>query len=332
MDVMEQQQPPDSLSATPGGTPVEAGGDDADTASVLLAWCGWALEIPSTWQPLKIRMAPKKGEVMIGDASCALFSIKWERQETPLATAGKDWVDGRLRSLGVHGDDSPPAAEHFTACAWVRGLQTEEGKHTCYWFAYSEPAQLLVGITVNGVLAESERNQVIEQVLPSLRPTPVSEPSYWCLYDIGFTIPAGFELTRRHLYSGDVALEYRRGRHENLLVRQIYPGELALGRRSYEKWLNTYPYKRYRRLRMKTAVVQEWSSRERSSLQGIRREGWMRIPPPLGACSPRRVQAMAVLDDRLNRLLLVEYASRNVAEARLVEEIMNGMNTHLEAA
>jgi hypothetical protein len=283
----------------------------------LLAWAGWRLEMPATWQPLKLTGTPAKGRMIVGDSTCAMFSIHWERLKGSAIPDARAWVTERLKRHGVLPGGSPPGRKHFTACGWAYGVQTEEDKQTTYWYGCSADAQLVLGVTVNGVLPADLRDQVTGQVLTSLRVTPAGADSTWAMYDVSFVAPAGFELARRHLYSGDVALEFRRGRRETLLLRQVYPGDLALGRRSFEGWLATYPFLEHRRLRRVSVTTEP---------DGAWRRGEKRLGFPLEWVASRRTCALAVHDPRLNRLLIAEHmasAPPDEAVCRAAVERMN---------
>ena len=282
----------------------------APRAHTLLAWAGWQLEIPRDWQPLKLEGTPAKGQMIVGDSECASFIIKWERPGRKALSDGRQWVEDRLKRHGLLPATRPPAESNFTACGWAEGVQTEESKETTYWYGYAERARLLLGLTVNGALPETLRHKVVRGVLPTLRTTPADGETTWAMYDISCVAQAGFELVQRHLFSGDVALEFARGKRETLLLRQVYPGELALDRRPPEKWLARYPFKEHRRLRRATAEFRPWRHGERPELTGVRRGAWKRLGAPLGWCSPRRSNAIAVHDQRLNRLLIVEHMAR----------------------
>jgi hypothetical protein len=290
----------------------------------LLAWAGWQLEMPGEWQPMKLSGTPEKGEMIVGDATCALFRVQWERLNRAPGPDGPGWVTERIRRHGVLPDAAPPAAAHFTACGWAQGVQTEEDKQTTYWYGYAAPAGLLLGVTVNGVLPAAQRRQVTGQVLPSLRATPADADSVWSMYDVSFAAPAGFRLVRRHLYSGDLALEFARGRCETLLLRQVYPGDLALGRRSFERWLDAGPFQKYRRLRQAGTTAEPWPRGAEGT--GLRRQGRRRLPWPLGGIAPRWTSALAVHDRRLNRLLIVEHTSAAETDGALCSAALAGMN------
>lgn len=296
------------------------------TPHSALAWAGWRLEMPATWQPLKLTGTPARGEMMVGDSTCALFRVQWERRRHALDQAGRDWVADRIQRHGVLPDRDPPAASHFTACGWACSVQSEEEKPTTYWYGYSAAAELLLGVTVNGVLPAAVRAVVTEQVLPSLRATPAAADSLWAMYDLAFVAPAGFELSRRHLYSGDVALEFVKGRRETLWLRQVYPGDLALERRSFERWLDTNPFPRSRQWRTKETTTTAWSHPARPEWTGCRREGWHRLAWPLGWVAPRAGVALAVQDRRANRLLIAEHAAPGRADAALCATALARMN------
>lgn len=296
----------------------------------LLAWAGWKLGMPSEWQPLKLEGTPEKGQMIVGDAECAVFLVKWKRPHDRSVSDGNEWVADRFKRLGVTPDRNPPAEARFTACGWVHGIQTEEGKETTYWFGYSAPGRLLLSMTVNGVLPVSVRETVVEDVLPSLSVDPADADSTWAMHDVSFKVPAGFELAQRHLFSGDVALEFERGRKETLLLRQVYPGELALRRRSAEAWLTSYPFKVHRRLRSETARTRPWRHGRRQGLKGVERHGWNRLPVPLGWCAPRETRALAVHDRELNRLLVAEHMARGKAERSVCVEAVEAMNSGFE--
>lgn len=298
-------------------------------SSSLLAWAGWQLEMPSEWRPLKLLGTQDKGWMIVGDALVALFSIHWQRPKRRTVRDGHEWVESRLKRQGLIADDRPPAATRFTACGWAHGVQTEEDKKTTYWYGYDEYANLLLGIKVNGVLPQDELDLINQEVLPTLRATPTTGDQTWAMHDVSFTTPEGFVLEQRHLYTGDVALFLKKGMRESLLVRQVYPGELALQRRPFERWLDMSPFKQHRRLRKRGATVEAWQPSKRPELEGIRRVGYKRLGFPLGFVRPRHSQAVIVFDESLNRVLIVEHMTAGETDSRLAEQTLLNMNDFL---
>lgn len=146
---------------------------------------------------------------------------------------------------------------------------------------------------------------MLEDILPGLRVTAKDEPCRWSLYDVAFVSPAGFELVRRHLFSGDIALGLAKGKQEGLLLRQVYPAALAIERRPLERWLAETPFKERRRA--PTVRPDKW---QRNGMNGILRRGHRRLPSPMGWCSSRYSTAIAAVDEKLDRVLIAEHQTR----------------------
>jgi hypothetical protein len=301
-------------------------------ARSLLAWEGWRLAMPREWQPLKLSGSHEKGFVIVGDSQVAIFQLKWLRPGGRGGCRGEAWVAGRLKQLGAAPEAHPPAAARFTACGWVNGLQKEEGKRTTYWYGVAEGAGLLLEFVVNGVLPDGLLRIAVREVLPSLAATDRDAETMWAMYDMSFASPPGYRLARRQLRSGDVALEFRRGGRETLLLRQVYPADLALSRRPYERWLALYPFTEHRRLRRSSVRSDPWSDAGRARLRGVRRRAWKRLAAPLGWCAPRRSTALAVTDESSNRLLIAEHMSADEPDESLCAEAVAAMNRDARVA
>jgi hypothetical protein len=293
--------------------------------ATLLAWANWRLTMPGAWHPLKLAGTQQKGQMIVGNHEGPLFIINWERPSTA-SYDGAKWIAGRFKKLGVRPADNPPAKAHFTECGWARDVQTREGSESTQWLGYSHPARLLIGFSVNGMIPEATRKQVVRHVLPTLTTSAREEETTWAMHNVSFSSPAGFELSQRKLFSGDIALEFSKGKHEELLLRQVYPAELALQRRHMEKWLECYPFKQHRRLRRATLKTDPWQCRQRPDLVGLQRSAWKRLPSPLGAWAPRQSLALAAHDRGLDRLLIVEHMAREAPDPATGAAAIDGMN------
>jgi len=293
--------------------------------ATLLAWANWQLTMPGAWHPLKLTGTQQKGQMVVGNHEGPFFIINWER--TPSASHdGAKWIANRLKKLGVQPAENPPAKAHFTESAWARDVQTREGSESTQWLGYSQPARLLIGVAVNGMIPKAARNQVLSQVLPTLTTTAIEQDTIWAMYNVSFTSPAGFELSQRKLFSGDIALEFSKGKREELLLRQVYPAELALQRRHMEKWLECYPFKQHRRLRRRTLKTDPWQCPRRPDLDGLQRSVWKRLPSPLGVWAPRQCLALVAHDRGLDRLLIVEHMARKQPDSAICAAAIQGMN------
>ncbi|MDX1682253.1 MAG: hypothetical protein R3336_03940 [Phycisphaeraceae bacterium] len=307
-------------------TPEAPTTDPADERT-RLAWARWQLTMPDAWEPLKMKGTVDKGHMIVGDATCAVFSVDWERATGKAVSDGDAWVVERLKKHGLLASHpSAPARSRFTACGWAHNLQTQEDKHTTYWYGYSAPANLLLGVKVNGVLPEDIRDVVIDQVLPTLDTFADDSASTWAMYGLSFEVPAGFELHQKHLFSGDVALEFRRGRKETLMLRQVYPGNLALKRRSFKRWIKTYPFKEHRRLPKRRMTFEPFEPDDRPELTGQCRRGRKRLPFPLGWVAARHSCAIAAHDTQRHRLLVAEHLSRHKPDESVVRDAIFQMN------
>ena len=293
--------------------------------ATLLAWANWQLTMPGAWHPLKLTGTPQKGQMIVGNHEGPLFIINWERPATA-SYDGQKWIAGRFKKLGVQPAEAPPAQAHFTACGWARNVQTREDSESTQWLGYAQPAGLLIGFSVNGMIPEATRNQVVRNVLPTLTTSASEEETTWAMHNVSFRSPAGFELSQRKLFSGDIALEFSKGKHEELLLRQVYPAELALQRRHMEKWLECYPFKQHRRLRRRTLKTDPWQCPQRPDLAGLQRSVWKRLPSPLGAWAPRQSLALAAHDRGLDRLLIVEHMARQAPDPATAAAAIEGMN------
>jgi hypothetical protein len=293
--------------------------------ATLLAWANWRLTMPGAWHPLKLTGTQQKGQMIVGNHEGPLFIIKWERPSTA-SHDGAKWIANRFKKLGVRPAEDPPAKAHFTECGWARDVQTREGYESTQWLGYAQPARLLLGVSVNGMIPEATRNQVVRKVLPTLTTSAIAEETIWAMHNVSFRSPAGFELSQRKLFSGDIALEFSKGKHEELLLRQVYPAELALQRRQMEKWLECYPFKQHRRLRRRALKTDPWQCPQRPDLDGLQRSVWKRLPSPLGGWSPRQCFALAAHDRGLDRLLIVEHMARQEPDPAICAAAIEGMN------
>jgi hypothetical protein len=109
-------------------------------------------------------------------------------------------------------------------------------------------------------------------------------------------------------------------------VRQVYPADLALSRRPYERWLDAYPFTEHRRLQRSALRVEPWRHTTRGGLSGVRRQAWKRLGIPLGWCAPRQSLALAVRNEADNRLLIAEYMTAGEADESVCVAAIEGMN------
>lgn len=292
-------------------------------ARSLIAWAGWRLSVPEAWRPLKMTGDPAKGTMMIGDAERPIVLVQWWRPRKTVFDADK-WFDQRFRKLGAHPTPGAPAPAGFTKTAWEPELATREGSSKTVWTGYSAEAGLVVEVIVTSLTEEWLRRSIYKTIVPGMTVSREDEPCCWSMYNVSFMSPPGFELELKHLFSGDVALKFKRGRGMTLLLRQVYPAKLAVSRRSLERWLEATPF--IERRVLKSPAREAWHRDQPRRLEGIRQTGWKRLPAPLGRCAPRHSTAVAAVDGEMDRVLLAELqcpADAGGAEADWAVEKMN---------
>ena len=296
-------------------------------AVTCIAWHGWSLQAPSAWRPLRLEGDRRRGAVMIGDAEQALVQVKWLRPGQRHFKA-QTWLKERIAGVAPHCSPDPdaPLPHGFVASTWLIGKPGRDGIRRSVWYGYSARDDLVVEFMVNDAVEERLRKKVWREVLPSLRVRKANEPTGWALFDVGFETPAGFDLDQKRLASGDVSLFFVAGRRESLLLRQVYPAQVALERRPMERWIAHFPFKEHRRFRHEG--FENWGVTEPRPMEGMCRRGWRRLPSPLGRCAERVAVSVAVVDKNLDRLLLAEHASACDQGDAVVTRAVARMNWH----
>ena len=281
--------------------------DEADIGidePLAIAWCGWQIQVPADWRPLKISGELSKGSMMLGDAENPILSIQWRRVDDGRFDA-KRWITKRFKKLKATLTADAPRPKGITAAAWARAVHVREGESEDVWYGYSSSGGMIVEVLTVDVGQKNMPEGAFDDVLASLRVTSRNSPCRWAMYGISFMSPPGFDMVKSHLFSGDIALAFKKGRKEELLLRQVYPAGMAVSRRSLDRWIDKPPF--ITRRRPVKDHSQEW---RKGKLDGRHRRGWRRLPSPMGWCNPRYSTSVAAVDKKLDRLLIVEHLAR----------------------
>lgn len=75
-----------------------------------------------------------------------------------------------------------------------------------------------------------------DQILTGLSDQPADCAQHWSIFDLSCDAPEGWTLKSQRLNAGDLTLSFGK-KNEVLIVRQIAPAALALGRQPLETWL-----------------------------------------------------------------------------------------------
>ena len=289
----------------------------------VIAWQGWIIPVLPDWRPIEIDGDYCRGKMMIGSSSVPVMQVKWWRPQEKNFFA-TEWIAARIREMKTFPSENPPVPADFAAAGWIDELEFKEDLTKTIWYGFAEKAGVVIEIVTTSIADKNTRELIKRKIIPGLKVTPEGAPSKWCLYKIAFTVPEGYVLKRKHLYSGDIALEFANSAKDILLVRQVYPAELALTRRTMKEWLNHPPFKTRRKLRQGKDT--EWKPEIKNIAEGIMRSGRKCIAFPLQWLFPKGYKALIAKDSELDRLLIAEKVTSGVPDFEELEECIRSMN------
>jgi len=274
-----------------------------------LAWAGWKMRIPEDWRPLKIEDAPRRENMMVGTGEKPFFQIKWCRVGIGENFNFDSWLRQRLKKMALENKPEPggPNPEGFNRTAWFPEAVNKKGIERTLWYGYSRGGGIILEVAIS-LSAEKRIQKIIEKnVLSSAGVSPSGEETKWCVFDVGFSSPGGFRLMSKKLHVGDMTLELERGK-EKLVLRQVYPAELALDRRKLEGWLKLISSGAEIRKRSFESDPAECTVVSfGQTMKGLKTEGRRMFRKPFHSLGARRFVSSVTVDDRLGRLLMAEY-------------------------
>jgi hypothetical protein len=288
--------------------------------SDFISWQGFRLPLMREWRPLRIEGGFRKGSVAIGDISNPLFEIRWLRPESA-DFDGQGWIDVNRTKAEKCDTSSPPRPAGFSSVGWIRGFEDEKknsGGKTVWW-GYSSEGRMLIEMIVSELVDSPSYRWIVSEAIPRLKVLSPADGWTWRIFSAQFSPPPGFVLEKHRLNNGDISLCFTRGKSERLLLRQVYPAELALGRRMLGKWFDNPPFRETRRFRAA-------KDGEKSADNGFfRMDGWKLIPFPIGFIMPRRCRRAALLDVETDRIFMAEYEYGKNDSAEIAEMAVKAM-------
>ena len=290
---------------------------------IWVAWAGWMLLVPWDWRPLRIEGEWQRGAMMLGDAEAPAVQIKWWRPEEKKFDAER-WLKKRLKKVRapVKQDEGAPHPKGFEHCVWAP--ESKDGR--AFWYGYASEAGLMLEAVLNTNLHKRIQRRIIAKVLPTLRACGREEETRWSIYGASFTAPPEYSLAGRRLQLGDVTLALKAPKGRKLILRQVYPAQQALQRRSLENWMEMTLFKEYRKYKpdgdAKPWTI-ELNDRE---YKGVIKSGRKRIAWPFGFIMSRQTICCAINDPKLDRLMFVYHDDPTDAHEIVLQTALEGMH------
>jgi len=206
----------------------------------VVAWAGWWLPLPGPWRFLQMQGGYNKGLLVLGDEDRPRLELSWvwvsRKGLNPEAYARRFLLRGLTRAArkaarsklqplslpGFHCSFALEEEEHIRAVGYCA-----KTNRLLQWVYHRESPEV---------------DAAFEQdVLRHWRDQPLDGPVRWSFFDLDFLVPEGFRFHSATLNLGDMEIVlidpgHWDGRHR-LIVRCLYPAELALARQPISKWL-----------------------------------------------------------------------------------------------
>ncbi len=291
-----------------------------------LAWAGWQMKVPGTWRPVCIEGDYRSGHIILADGTEAIMQVKWWRPSGRRFDADR-WLSKRLASIKA-GDRQlakPVAPPGFEPVACVAAGGRRKWQNCLLWYGYNRPAELVLEVAVRQQTAGGSSEAALKR-LRSLMASPVGEPDRWALMGSSFLAPVGFKLKHHSLRLGDMALRMSGPKGQTLILRQVYPADLALSRRGLKDWVNTAAFLQRRKYRLKRVVTDWVLETDDGCMEGVICFGQKRLAFPLGRLALRHTAGAVVHDQTRGRLLIAEHDARQPVDELLLKVALARMN------
>lgn len=208
-----------------------------------IAWHGWKMIVPDTWNPVKVDGDWSAGLILLADMHQARLGIRWRevRRGDPTKTVARAMENEVGRLACQESVDHPMASSG----AWraSRFYEENDPPGRDVWVGYSAVSSRLLQL----VHHVKRPDPILKQtLLASLQDTPRDEPQSWSIFDLSCQTPAGWRLQWYRFHAGDLTLAFARGR-DQIRLRQVGPASLALARMPLDDWIRQLD-KSYRKI------------------------------------------------------------------------------------
>src|SRR5690606_31611427 len=202
------------------------------------AWSGYCSLIPESFRLTKATGHADAGQLVLSDDERNRLEMAWGLVRRRKFDARKVFVkrissesdvayDQIEATLGTVADSSFDPLLHWA----------DKEKKIDHYLGYSPETRRVVHLTYQ---RESEKEDAAfrEVFLRHLVDQPVDQPQMWAFFSVSFVAPPKFRHQDDQLNIGDMTVHLKNKvgwyQEERLMVRQIYPARLALGRKNLE--------------------------------------------------------------------------------------------------
>jgi hypothetical protein len=253
-----------------------------------LAWAGLLLSLPEDYRPARIEGGHNKGLMLLADDERARLVLAWATVTRKQFDAA-EFCKEKLLSLF-------DAKAGVSQASLVR-VGNNRGFTTMFW-AHSKEEQKIravgycpqTGRVVDCLYHTGTARQDLaftQGLLEGIADQPVDQDYQWAVLGSSFHVPGGLRYLESTLNLGDQTIRFIGARRESLgpvlVVRQVYPAALAMGRQPMEEWLEDWATARgasysphTRRVGVRFPVVKEPISL--SGQEGFAIDGKLRVP------------------------------------------------------
>ncbi len=270
--------------------------------SQLIAWQGFRIWVPDSWNPVKVDGDWNQGTLLLADMQQAKLGIRWRVQKS--GDPAK-WAARTMRS--EVGELAAKEAKDWSMSepdAWKASRLFIEPKPPGrdVWIGWSSKTDRVLEIVHHA----KERDRVLsEQVLEVLDELTSDVTQDWSIFDISCKTPAGWQLQWYRLNAGDLTLAFQ-SKRKTARIRQLAPASLALARQSLEKWMQQQDKtirRLYRPMSQTNELSIDVSGREVQVRKGVlkrkRRFFW-------AFTNAREITVYGLHDENRNRITIVQ--------------------------
>ncbi len=282
-----------------------------------VAWCGLQLTVPPTFRPSKITGGRRRGRMNLADDDGPRLAVLWAKVTRP-------WFNQQemVRAQLLRGVSRRLSKRLVTQIATVDSkhfqlmqVLSDEKAVATRCVGYDPRTRRLVELLYRH--GSTRQDALVRQItFPSICNQVPGDAQRWAYFDVSFEAPAGYRYVRSALNVGDMRiwLANRGWRPGQIMLRQVYPAQLALQRFRLELWMEQMVYdqrREYQIARLRRGAAADYDKLRTPHGDGLMCEVTLRRPLRLIRWRTPRVQRNYVIHDQVHdRLVIFQVADQ----------------------